>query len=61
DSTAFGQNQKQAAQQGSIASARRPSDATRFCPKGVGVGLPTIWREAPAKPVHAMYLTYRAV
>jgi len=34
---------------------------TRFCPEGVGVDLPTIWREAPAKPVDAVHLTRRAV
>ena len=34
-----------------VASARRAWES----------GLPTIWREAPANPVNAMRLTYRAV
>src|ERR1700712_131975 len=29
----------------------------RFCPEGVGVGLPTIWREAAANPANVLYLT----
>jgi hypothetical protein len=26
-----------------------------FCPEGVGVGLPTIWREAAVNTEHAVY------
>ena len=33
---AFGLNQRQAAQQMSVASARKAIDVDRFCPEGVG-------------------------
>src|SRR6195952_5292574 len=33
----------------------------RFCPEGVGVGLPTIWREAAATPVNVLYSHGRGV
>ena len=29
----------------------------RFCPEGVGVGLPTIWREAAVDPGNVLHLT----
>ncbi|HXR00637.1 MAG TPA: hypothetical protein VN798_09625, partial [Pseudomonas sp.] len=54
-SSAYGQNQSMRRQMS------LPLPGGRGSLPGWRSTLPTIWREAPANPVNAMHLTYRAV
>ena len=58
---AFGLNQRQAAQQMSVASARKAIDVDRFCPEGVGAWLANDLARSVSKTCEAVHLTHRAV